>query len=365
MLNLLSARLGFNPANVVIAGLTLQNQGAGKSSFPAWSNLLEQVRSFPGLDYASLSSAALFGAAPRLMGVRTAVTSSSADPLTGLAFVSDGYFSTLGIGFISGRDFQDFDESPHAPAVAIVNQAFARKFFGAEIPLGHKLTKLANAPAWTEIVGIVRDVKVNSVREIAPPMLYIPYARSADWTPPEGLPGVSFFLEVRGQQDLGSLATTLRQTLGSRFTVDTISRQQQLITDTLVRERLLANVAGLFGGLALLLAGLGVYGIVSYPVVQRRQELGVRMALGADAGAILTLILRDAAAVVGAGMLLGLIVSVLASRWVGALLYGLAPNDTGTIFAACLVLLAVSLLAAFIPAYRAVKVDPLMALRHE
>jgi predicted permease len=331
LVNLLSTSLGFNPESTVIARLTLQNQGDGKSPFPAWNNLLQQLRSFPGLEYASLSSSALFGGDPRLIGVRTtAVTSYPADPLTGIWFVSDDYFSTLGIGFISGRDFQPFDESPDTPAVAIINQAFARKFFGAENPLGRKLTKLANAPAWTEIVGIVRDIKVNSVRENPPPMLYIPYARITEWTPPQGRPGASFFLEVRGQQNVSSLAATLHQALGSRFTVDTVERQQQLISDTLVRERLLADVASLFGGLALLLAALGFYGIVSYSVVQRQGELGVRMALGADPRAILALILRDSAKVVGAGVALGVIVSVLAGRWIGALLYGLAPNDTGT-----------------------------------
>jgi ABC-type antimicrobial peptide transport system permease subunit len=196
-------------------------------------------------------------------------------------------------------------------------------------------------------------------------MLYIPYARIAEWTPPQGRPGASFFLEVRGQQNVTSLAATLRQALGSRFTVDTVERQQQLISDTLVRERLLADVASLFGRLALLLAALGLYGIVSYSVVQRQGELGVRLALGADPRAILALILRDSAKVVSAGVALGVIVSVLAGRWIGALLYGLAPNDTGTFVGACVLLLAASLLAAFIPAYRAAKIDPMTALRHE
>jgi ABC-type antimicrobial peptide transport system permease subunit len=138
-----------------------------------------------------------------------------------------------------------------------------------------------------------------------------------------------------------------------------------LIDDTLVRERLLANVASLFGGLALLLAALGLYGIMSYAVVQRRHELGIRMALGAAPAAIMRLMLRDSATVVGLGIIIGILVAVSTARLAKALLYGLASNDPATVIAASIVLLAASLVAAFIPAYRAAKTDPVIALRHE
>jgi predicted permease len=364
--NLLSSYLGFNPANVLITKLTLQDPGDEISPFPAWRDLLRAVRSFPALDYASLSSSALFAGDPQLRGVRTtAAGSPPIDPVTGLSFVSTDCFSTLGIGFVSGRDFQTLDELPGGPAVAIVNQAFTRKFFGDENPLGRKLTKMANDPVWTEIVGIVRNAKTKNLREDAPPMVYIPYGRITDWVPPQGRPGISMFLQVRGHQDVSSLTQNLRQKLSSRFIIGGVSRQEQLISDTLVRERLLANVASFFGALALSLAALGLFGIVSYAVVQRRQELAVRMALGAEPHAILALMLRDSATVVGPGILLGVIVSVLVSHWTRTLLYGLAPNDAETFLASSVLLLSASLLAAFIPAYRAAKADPMIALRHE
>jgi ABC-type antimicrobial peptide transport system permease subunit len=281
-----------------------------------------------------------------------------------LSFVSSDCFSTLGIGLVAGRDFQTFDEVPGGMAVAIVNQAFARKFFGDEIPIGRKLTKLANAPVWTEIVGVVRDVKVNSLRDNAPPMIYVPYTQITDWIPPQGHPGISLFLQVQGQ-NLSSLYAELHREVASRFEIGEIVRQKQLIDDTLVRERLLADVASLFGGLSLLLAGLGLYGIMSYAAAQRRQELGVRMALGAEPGNIFALMLRDSATIVVPGVMLGVIVASVLSHWTRALLYGLAPNDAATYLGASVLLLAASLFAAFIPAYRAAKADPMIALRHE
>jgi putative ABC transport system permease protein len=231
--------------------------------------------------------------------------------------------------------------------------------------VGRKLTKMANAPVWTEIVGIVRDAKFNSLRESAPPMVYVPYSRITEWIPPQGNPGLSMSLQVRGHQGLSSFATDLRREAGPQFTIGEIARQQQLIDDTLVRERLLASVASLFGGLSLLLASLGLYGIMSYAVVQRRQEIGIRMALGAAPKAILSLMLRDSATIVVVGTLAGALLAAFSTRLAKAFLYGLAPNDPATFIAAALVLLAAALVAALIPAYRAAETDPMIALRNE
>ncbi|MGC2660886.1 MAG: ABC transporter permease [Bryobacteraceae bacterium] len=366
LVNLLSSYLGFNPTSVLVTRLTLKSAGNERSPFRAWSYLLQAVRSFPGLEHASLSSKALFTGDAQLVGVRTAAGEPlPGDPLTGLSFVSTDYFSTLSIGFVDGRDFRTFDELRDSPATAIVNQAFVRKFFGDQNPLGRKLTKLANAPDWTEIVGVVRDVKVNSLREGAPPMIYIPYGRIDDWIAPQAHQDLSMFLQVRGHQDVSSLYSDLSQNVASRFTIGAVLRQKQLIGETLVRERLLANVATVFAALALVLAGAGLYGITSYSVIQRRQELGVRIALGAQRGSIVILVLRDSVTVVVTGIVLGVIVSLLASHWTRSLLYGLAPNDTQTFAASAIVLLAGSLLAAYIPAYKAAKSDPMIALRHE
>lgn len=173
------------------------------------------------------------------------------------------------------------------------------------------------------------------------------------------------FLQVRGHGSAASLAGELRREIGQQFTIGEVSRQQQLIDDTLVRERLLAAVASLFGGLALLLAALGLYGIMSYAVVQRRQELGIRMALGAAPKSILGLMLRDSARIVGLGTIAGILAAAFSTHLTRALLFGLAPDDPTTFLTAAVVLFAASLAAAFIPAYRAAETDPMTALRHE
>ncbi len=362
LMNLVSSYLGFNPSSVLVTRISFQRHGGERNFLPAWSEALRRVRMLPGVEQASISSAGLFTGETPLVGIRTtAAKALPTDPTTGQLFVSTGYFQTLGINFLRGHDF----ESPGSPTCAVVNEAFVRKFFGNENPLGRKLTKLANTPLWTEIIGIVKDAKVSSVRENPPPMIYVPYGQIADWIRPQGHPGESMFLQLRGHETPASLAADLRRELGHKFTIGEVSRQQQLIDDTLVRERLLASVASLFGGLALLVAALGLYGIMNYAVVQRRQELGIRMALGASPKMILSLMLRDSAVIVGLGTLVGILAAAFSTHFIRALLFGLAPNDPTTFIAAGVVLLATSLAAAFIPAYKAAETDPIRALRHE
>jgi putative ABC transport system permease protein len=366
LVNLVSSQLGFDARSVLVTHIALRRPRAEKNLVPAWNELLRYVRGLPGVEQASLSSAGLFTGEPPLGGIRTtAAKALPADPTTGQLFVSAGYFQTLGIQFVAGRDFESRDNDFGSPPRVIVNEVFVRKFFGNENPLGRQLTKLANAPVWTGIAGIVKDAKFGNLREAAPPMIYIPYGRITDWIRPQARPGESMFLQVRGRQSMSSLAADLRREIGQRFTIGEISRQQQLIDDTLVRERLLASVASLFGGLALILAALGLYGIMSYAVTRRRRELGIRMALGAAPAAILGLMLRDSAMIIGLGTVAGVVVAGFSAHLAKALLFGFAPNDPTTFIAAALLLLIASLTAVFIPAYRAAETDPMIALCQE
>ena len=365
LLNLLSSYLGFDPGHVLVAQIALQPSANVSNVVTDWNDLLRRARSLPGVEQASLASAALFTGPPPLLGIRTTPFKTVPDPVAGVLFVSDSYFQTLGIQPVNGRDFTARDNESGAPLYAIVNQTFARKFFNGQDPLGGKLTKLANSPVWTEIVGTVKDAKFSSLREVPPPMIYVPFGQMAAWLPPQAHPGESMFLHERGFQGVSSFAADLRRNLGRQFIVGEVFSQQQIIADTLVRERLLASVATLFGGLALLLAAVGLYGIMSYAVIQRKPELGIRMALGAAPMDILHLMLRDSAVVVSLGIIAGVLAAAFTTRLARTQLFGLAPDDPTTFIVAALVLLAASLTAAFIPAYRAAETDPLVALRHE
>ena len=201
LVNLLSSYLGFNPNSVLVARVDIQHSGEARSLLPVWSALLRHVHNLPGVEQASLSSSGLFTGETPMLGIRTtAVQSLPTDPTTGRLFVSAGYFQTLDIRIASGRDFEPQDNNSGSPMCVIVNEAFVRKFLGSENPLGRKLTQLANAPVWTEIVGIVKDAKFSSLRENPPPMIYLPYGRITDWIPRQAHPGESMFLQVRGQQ---------------------------------------------------------------------------------------------------------------------------------------------------------------------
>ena len=176
--NLASSSLGFHPKQVLVTRIALQGSGGSRDLTPAWNQLLLRVRALPGVEHASLASGGLFTGEPQLIGVRTTATKAlPSAPVTGLLFVSTGYFRTLGIQLVNGEDFEARDNESGAPARVIVNEAFVREFFGNENPLGRRVTKLANAPIWTKIVGVVQDAKYDSLRQGAPPMLYVPFGQ--------------------------------------------------------------------------------------------------------------------------------------------------------------------------------------------
>lgn len=278
-------------------------------------------------------------------------------------FVSEGYFETLEIQLVSGRDFEFRDNEWGNPMRAVVNEAFARKFFAGQNPLGRKFTSLANAPVWMEIVGMVKDAKYSSAREKALPMVYLPYGRIAERS--QYRTGEVMFLQVQGPQTPSSLTVNLRGEAGQEFAIGDVTRQQQIIDDTLVREKLLASITNLFGGLVMALVVIGLYGITSYEVSMRRQEFGIRVALGAAPQAVLGMVLRQSVWIAGFGAIGGLLGGAACARLARGLLFGLSPNDPAVFLSASALLLTASLLAAFVPAYRAAKTDPMITLRHQ
>ena len=231
--------------------------------------------------------------------------------------------------------------------------------------MSHKVSKIADSAKWHEIEGVVRDMHVANVRGTSPPIVFVPYTAMAAWVAPQGHPGVAITLYVEGRQKASTLQRELQHLIGSQHKLEGVSEQQHFIDDTLVRERLLQRIAALFGTLSLVLAALGMYAVMNYSIQQRRQEIGVRIVLGADPGRIVRSLMKDAGALVVLGTAAGILIAAFATRVLKALLFGLTPTDPTAFFAAAFILVAVALLAAWIPAWRASVTDPMMALRRE
>lgn len=276
--------------------------------------------------------------------------------------VSDGYFATVGTAIVAGRDFTIFDTAASQP-VAIINQSMARKFFPTTNPLGkYYRTQEVNALSDpVEIIGIVKDAKFDDLREDRAPAVYT--ARRQD-----RLVGSyeTFELRATGGEPTALIAgvksVILEQDRSAALEFTTLSKR---VKDSLAREQLLAALSGLFGGLALLLSTIGLYGVMSYNVARRRSEIGIRMALGAEPGRVLRMVVGEVALLIGVGLAVGLGMALATTRIAASFLYGLTPNDPLTLSLAAGLLAGVTSLAGYVQAHRASHIEPLAALREE
>jgi putative ABC transport system permease protein len=274
-------------------------------------------------------------------------------------YVSPGWFATYGTPLLAGRDLTDRDSTPE-PAAAIVNEAFARRYLGGPSAVGSTIRIVRGAdPIPLEIVGLARDSVYESLRDAMPPSMYLPFS----FVP---LFGVSISARVAK----GSPAHLANDVEAAIRRVDphlavTVRSLDAQIGATLVRERLMAILSAFFGGLALLLAGLGLYGVTAYAVGRRRAEIGIRLALGAAPGSVVRLVLRRVAFLVLFGVAMGAIAGFWVARLTESLLFGLRPHDPLSFALAALVLAAAGLLAAWLPARRAARIDPAVVLRDQ
>jgi putative ABC transport system permease protein len=291
------------------------------------------------------------------------VAAGHARPDEQVRFVSPGYFHTMQIPLLSGRDFTRRD-LPDTPPVAIVNNAFARKFWADGNAIGKRISFSANNPKWYEIVGIVGNVKHRGLDIADSPELYIPAFQPlfADGNVP------SMYVAVRTVNEPSLTAGVMRSEVAAidrDQPVSSLMTMDQRISDSVAPRRFNMFILGLFAALALVLAAIGIYGIMAFTVVQRTHEIGVRMALGASRSDVLKLVLRNGVTLALIGIVVGLVAAFAATRVLSSLLYDVSATDP-LIFVIDAVLLAVAaLLACYIPARRATKVDPLVALRYE
>jgi predicted permease len=272
--------------------------------------------------------------------------------------VAPDLFRTLGIALVAGREFTGNDTTD-SRGVAIVNERYAARYFPHGHPVGEHLTAMIGSRRDLEIVGIARNANTGSLRGTPLPTVYLPYAQVPGPAPTD--------VVVRAAGSLSEVSAALRRTLQPLAPVTPLAVQSlsEQVADTIARERLMAALAGAFGLLALVLAAVGIYGLLAYAVSQRTREIGIRVALGAQRSRVMALVVRGARRPLVIGLAVGLPTALALSRLIQSMLFGLTPTDPLAIGGATLLLIVVAHLAAYVPARRAARIDPLIALRSE
>ncbi|MGH9721802.1 MAG: ABC transporter permease [Bryobacteraceae bacterium] len=357
--NLRTFDAGFEKQRVVL--LEARAVGPVRDRSRVYQDALDRLQAVPGVRSASMSSESLFGG-----NMWTeAVIAPGYNPRPGedreavILTVAPRFFETMGTALVKGRDFAPQDHET-APRVAIVNEAMARYYFAGQEALGKPFAMdHRNLRGPIEIIGVVRDAKYRSLRQAAPRIVYLPYRQ---------MPQAEMTIEVRTAGPPAGLLSALPQTLRSanqNLRLGNVTTQASLIERSISQDRLLASASGVFGMLALVLACVGLYGLMSYAVSRRTGEAGVRMALGARSGDLIWLMLRETLGMASAGAAAGVLASIALTRVLASALFELTPADPVTLAGATVAILAVAALAGYLPARRMARVDPITALRWE
>ncbi|MGA3241202.1 MAG: ABC transporter permease [Bryobacteraceae bacterium] len=361
--NLLALNPGFERDRVLIVRTDLRNARFPVSRLEqSFEEMRQRLAAIPGVRSASFSNQTPVNTAGQnaMIQVDGFHPKLRRDSLVMLNFTSPGFFATLGTPLLAGRDF-DARDAAGSGRVAVINETAARKYFGSLDVLGRSFRMGFPSPnQLVQVVGLVKDAKYRSLREDPRPIAYLPSAQDADIHP-----FINF--ELRAAGPAGNLAPAAKEAIAQvnpQISLEFRTLEAQ-VAESLTRERLMATLSGFFGGLALLLATVGLYGVISHNMARRRNEIGIRMALGAARSRVLLMALADVAVVVGLGLAAGLGASLAVTKYVASFLYGVTATDARTLISALLLFAAVAAIAGYLPARRASLVDPMVALREE
>jgi predicted permease len=362
--NLKNVDLGFRRESLVgfMLDPSLNTNYKPEPVYQLAENLQQRITAIPGVRSAAIGDNALLADNQDVLSIVVEGYRPKEDESVNswLDFVSPGYFTTLGIPLLQGRDFTARDRKG-AARVAIVNQVFAQYFFQNQNPIGRRFRGRGSKPdEMVEIVGVVRPSKYGKVDEKIPRVMYFPFAQSP--TPS------SLMVYARTAVDPKSLFPAIRREVSSvdaSLPVANLRTMEEQVDEALSPQRMIAMLSALFGILATVLAAVGLYGVMAYTVTRRTREIGIRLALGAARADLLSLVMREVFLLTAVGVAIALPVSLALTGLVRTQLYGMAPNDPLSIAVAVLTMVSVALLAGYIPAERATRVDPIRALRYE
>ena len=376
--DLSNVRLGFNPHDVMTVRTRLPSPNDPKTDIyatpaqeaPFLREVLRRSRTLPGVEEVALGDTAsipleqtqrdlkLISEGHFFLTLEGGDTQSDQPAVVERSSVTPDYFHLLSMTLLRGRCFNESDNH-QTPPVAVINEAFARTYWRDENPLGKRFRKTAASSPWITVVGLIADARTESLAQANVPQIYLDLYQSG---------GSRLTIFLRGHLDTTAIPDQVRaqmQAVDPTLPVSGAQTLNETVSASLSERRFSMQIVALFALTALLLAGLGIYGVISFLVSKRTHEIGIRLALGAENSSILRIVLRQGLALAIAGAAVGIAGALIVSHLMAGLLYGVKPTDPLTFAGVALVLVGVALLACYIPARRAIRVDPLVALRHE
>jgi putative ABC transport system permease protein len=359
--NLQRQKTGFQPENLttLVASVPGNRYPGGEPAHQLVRRIRQEFAALPGvLSVAGASGTPMLdGWGRSLTAEGHPVLSLKDAPIIQHTVVTPGYFQTIGLPMLEGRDFTEQDAKE--PLVTIVDAAIARRYWPNQSAVGKRVRygpPEYNEP-WHTIVGVVDEVRNQSLREQGNHSVYLPYREFSSSTS-------SYLIRTRGgMADPGGAFRARMAAIDPGIAVSRIRTMDEILSRSVWKERFFATLLGFFGGLALLLAAVGLYGVMAYTVSRRTHEMGIRMAMGASSGEIRRMVLLESGRLIAVGVVFGLLGAAVVTRYLGTQLYGVSPTDVPTLLAAAVVLAATGMAASYLPARRATRVDPMIALR--